>query len=90
MVTRRSALILVALLAAAYAAGSAQAAKPRVLVFTKTEGFRHESIPAAIQAVEQHEQADVVARLICTHTERHIASHCSNFSLEVDTKLIAW
>jgi len=44
-------LIVVALLAAAYAAGTADAANPRILVFTKTEGFRHESIPAAIQAV---------------------------------------
>jgi type 1 glutamine amidotransferase len=42
---------VVALLAAAYAAGAADAANPRVLVFTKTDGYRHESIPAAIQAV---------------------------------------
>ena len=51
MVTRRFALIVVALLAATCAAGSAQPANPRLLVFTKTEGFRHESIPAAIGAV---------------------------------------
>jgi type 1 glutamine amidotransferase len=51
VVTRRLALIVVALLAAAYAAGAAEAANPRVLVFTKTEGYRHDSIPAAIQAV---------------------------------------
>ena len=50
-VTRRLALIVIALLAAAYAAGSAHAANPRLLVFTKTEQFRHDSIPAAIQAV---------------------------------------
>lgn len=50
-VTRRLALIVVALLAAAYAAGAADAANPRVLVFTKTDGYRHESIPAGIQAV---------------------------------------
>jgi type 1 glutamine amidotransferase len=42
---------VVALLAAAYAAGSAQAADPKLLVFTKTGGYRHASIPAAIQAV---------------------------------------
>jgi type 1 glutamine amidotransferase len=51
VVTRRIVPIVVALLAAAYAAGAADAADPRVLVFTKTEGFRHEAIPAAIQAV---------------------------------------
>src|SRR4029079_11915580 len=45
------ALIVVALVATAYAAGSAQAANPRLLVFTKTEQFRHDSIPAAIEAV---------------------------------------
>jgi cytochrome c len=28
-------------------------AKPRILVFTKTTGFRHESIPAAIEAVRE-------------------------------------
>ena len=33
------------------AAGVAEAADPRVLVFTKTTGHRHDSIPAAIQAV---------------------------------------
>jgi type 1 glutamine amidotransferase len=30
-----------------------QAAAPRILVFTKTSGFRHESIPAAIAAIRQ-------------------------------------
>ena len=44
-------LIVVALVAAAYAAGAAQAANPRILVFTKTAEYRHDSIPAAIQAV---------------------------------------
>ena len=39
------------LLAAALLAGSAAAANPRVLVFTKTDGYRHASIPVAIQAV---------------------------------------
>jgi type 1 glutamine amidotransferase len=39
------------LLAGAYAVGAAGAANPRILVFTKTAGFRHDSIPAAIQAV---------------------------------------
>src|SRR5262245_48295546 len=49
--TRRFALLAVAVVAAALAAGAAHAANPRVLVFTKTAGFRHDSIPAAIQAV---------------------------------------
>ena len=48
--TRRFALIVVALLAAACVAGVAHAADPRILVFTKTAGYRHDSIPAAIQA----------------------------------------
>src|SRR5262249_2401080 len=51
MVMRRVAQIVVALLAAAYAAGAAHAANPPVLVSTKAAGCRHESIPAAIQAV---------------------------------------
>jgi cytochrome c len=42
---------VVALVAAAYAAGGAQAANPRILVFAKTAEYRHDSIPAAIQAV---------------------------------------
>jgi len=50
-VTRRFVLIVVAVLAAASAAGGAEAANPRVLVFTKTAGYRHDSIPAAVQAV---------------------------------------
>jgi type 1 glutamine amidotransferase len=49
--TRRLALLAVTLLTAAIAAGSAPAANPRVLVFTKTAGYRHASIPAAVQAV---------------------------------------
>ena len=49
--TRRFAPIVVALLAAVYAANAADAANPRVLVFTKTVEYRHDSIPAAIQAV---------------------------------------
>src|SRR5438105_15766798 len=32
-------------------AASSPAAAPKVLVFTKTAGFRHASIPAAVQAV---------------------------------------
>jgi type 1 glutamine amidotransferase len=36
---------------ATLAAGSASAANPRVLVFTKTAGYRHASIPAAILAI---------------------------------------
>lgn len=42
---------MISLLAATLAASSAPAANPRVLVFTKTAGFRHDSIPAAIQAL---------------------------------------
>lgn len=42
---------MVALVAAAYAVGAAHAANPRILVFTKTAEYRHDSIPAAIQAV---------------------------------------
>jgi type 1 glutamine amidotransferase len=50
--TRRIALLVVCLFVAAQAAGSAQVTEPpRVLVFTKTSGHRHDSIPAAIQAV---------------------------------------
>src|SRR5881392_2742273 len=33
------------------AAPGSAAATPRILVFTKTTGFRHDSIPAAVQAV---------------------------------------
>lgn len=52
------ALILVVLAAAGALFGADQAAAParapalRVLVFTKTAGFRHASIPAAVQAVQ--------------------------------------
>ena len=35
------------------ASSERQAAAPRILVFTKTSGFRHESIPAAIAAIRQ-------------------------------------
>jgi type 1 glutamine amidotransferase len=50
--TRRPALLVVSLLAAALATSAATASHDsRVLVFTKTAGFRHDSIPAAIQAV---------------------------------------
>jgi type 1 glutamine amidotransferase len=49
--TRRLVLIAAALLVVSCAAGSAQTPTPHVLVFTKTTGHRHDSIPAAIQAV---------------------------------------
>ena len=39
--------------AQAEASGREAMAKPRVLVFTKTAGFRHDSIPAAIVAIRQ-------------------------------------
>jgi type 1 glutamine amidotransferase len=53
---RMSALLLLAWCGVLLTAGSAAqpaTTTPRVLVFTKTTGFRHASIPAAIQAVEQ-------------------------------------
>ena len=47
----RSAVLALALGLLAPAAASAPQAMPRILVFTKTAGFRHASIPAAVQAV---------------------------------------
>jgi cytochrome c len=50
------ALVIGALLLGLPAAASPElgsAAKPRILVFTKTAGFRHASIPAAIEAVRE-------------------------------------
>jgi hypothetical protein len=34
-------------------AASPQASRPRILVFSKTSGFRHASIPAALRAVRE-------------------------------------
>jgi type 1 glutamine amidotransferase len=51
--TRTLALLVVSLLAAALAASSASAANPRVLVFSKTAGYRHASIPAGIAAIRE-------------------------------------
>jgi type 1 glutamine amidotransferase len=48
---RRAAVLAVALGLLAPGAVSAPAATPKILVFTKTTGFRHASIPAAVQAV---------------------------------------
>ena len=49
-----AALVLVALLPAAFAAASTDATpRPRILVFTKTAGFRHDSIPAGVRAVRE-------------------------------------
>jgi cytochrome c len=48
---RASALLALGLALLAPTAASAPSAAPRILVFTKTTGFRHTSIPAAIQAV---------------------------------------
>jgi type 1 glutamine amidotransferase len=54
---RTLALLVAAFCAAVLGLGSAAAPAPapawRILVFTKTAGYRHDSIPAAIQAVEQ-------------------------------------
>jgi cytochrome c len=48
---KRALVLAAALGLLAPGAGSAPLAVPRVLVFTKTTGFRHASIPAAVQAV---------------------------------------
>jgi type 1 glutamine amidotransferase len=45
--------LAVAAATVAHGAVSESSAKPRVLVFTKTAGFRHTSIPAAIAAVRE-------------------------------------
>lgn len=50
---RRSVLSFLALLFLGGCAGSAPADDPRVLVFTKTDGWRHDAIPAAVEAVRQ-------------------------------------
>ena len=42
-----------AVLLVAGCAGSGPAEAPRLLVFSKTEGWRHDSIPAAVEAVRQ-------------------------------------
>jgi cytochrome c len=47
----RAALLALAFVLLAPAAASAPPAAPRILVFTKTTGFRHASIPAAVQAL---------------------------------------
>jgi type 1 glutamine amidotransferase len=54
-VAARVVAVVLAALVAALAASAPPAAAPptRVLVFTKTGGYRHASIPAAIQAVRQ-------------------------------------
>src|SRR5882757_3078681 len=50
----KAATLLVAGGLAVHGAGSAAAAEPyRVLVFSKTAGFRHDSIPAGIQALRE-------------------------------------
>ena len=51
LMKRAFALLATCLALLAPGAAWAQAAGPRILVFTKTAGFRHASIPAAIQAV---------------------------------------
>jgi len=49
-------VVLLALLLGVSAAGSAQ--QPRILVFTKTAGFRHSSIPNGIAAIRKLGQAN--------------------------------
>jgi cytochrome c len=48
---KRVAVLAVSLGLLAPAAASAPSAAPKILVFTKTTGFRHASIPVAVQAV---------------------------------------
>jgi cytochrome c len=48
---RQAAVLAVAIGLSAPGAASAPSATPKVLVFTKTTGFRHASIPVAVQAV---------------------------------------
>jgi type 1 glutamine amidotransferase len=48
---RRAVLLAVAMGLLAPAAASAPSATPKILVFTRTAGFRHASIPVAVQAV---------------------------------------
>jgi type 1 glutamine amidotransferase len=49
---KRAAVLAVGLGLLAPGAASAPSATPKILVFTKTTGFRHASIPAAVQAVK--------------------------------------
>jgi cytochrome c len=55
--TRAAAILTLAVAAALLGGGSAPAASAapefRVLVFTKTAGFRHDSIPTAVEAVSE-------------------------------------
>ena len=51
-------LVVLAALALALLAAPAASAKPRLLAFTKTAGFHHDSIPAAVDALRaQHRYA---------------------------------
>src|SRR5215204_4467653 len=58
MPARRIALLaalsaLAALAALAVAADAQRPTQPRILLFTKTSGFRHASIPAAVRAIKE-------------------------------------
>jgi type 1 glutamine amidotransferase len=53
MQTTRAAILALALAGSIPAATSEAASHPRILAFTKTGGFRHESIPVALRAVRE-------------------------------------
>jgi uncharacterized protein len=63
---RRLARILLSVLASALHAQAAPAEGGRILVFTKTAGYRHESIPAAVEAIRE---IAVRHRIAVDHTE---------------------
>src|ERR671914_95722 len=53
MQTTRAAILALALAGSVPAATTEAAPHPRILAFTKTAGFRHESIPVALRAVRE-------------------------------------
>jgi type 1 glutamine amidotransferase len=64
---RRHALLLLCLLAALLAASAAHAdATGRVLIFSKTAGFRHDSIPTAVATLER---VSTELGLVADHSE---------------------
>src|SRR5688572_6902481 len=73
--TMRSAQLAVALLLAAIGDVSAAAPAERVLAFTKTAGFRHESIPAAVAVLRVLAERHWLA---LDHTEDAAAFNSTN------------
>ncbi|TFK98685.1 trehalose utilization-domain-containing protein [Pterulicium gracile] len=61
----------------AFLANGAFAATPNVLIFTATTGFRHDSIPVAVEALQQQAER---ANVNWTHTED--SSHFNDGALE--------